>query len=205
MTQLYYIHDPMCSWCWGFSSTLHKLLQALPEEIQLVRLLGGLAEDSATPMPEELQQRLRATWRQIEATIPGVRFNFDFWSRCQPRRSTYPACRAVIAARQQGEQYDTDMTMAIQRAYYLEARNPSEEATLMALAGELGLDITAFQQELHAPHTQQQLIQEIKLTRRMGVNSFPSLVLEHHDAISHIPLNYAAFQPMLEVIEESLI
>ena len=47
--------------------------------------------------------------RRIEGRIPGVRFNFDFWTHCTPKRSTYPACRAVIAARAQDPTLDEAM------------------------------------------------------------------------------------------------
>jgi len=48
---LYYIHDPMCSWCWAFKSTWHKVLKELPSHINVYYLLGGLAPDSDLPMP----------------------------------------------------------------------------------------------------------------------------------------------------------
>jgi protein-disulfide isomerase-like protein with CxxC motif len=54
----------------------------------------------------------------------GTEFNFDFWTKCQPRRDTYKACRAVIAASQQNA--EEAMIEAIQKAYYLRAMNPSE-------------------------------------------------------------------------------
>ena len=129
---LYYVHDPMCSWCWGFSSTLEALIAALPEGITFQRLLGGLAEDTDEPMDEETRAMVQSSWQRIEANIPGIKFNFDFWEKCQPRRSTYPACRAVLAARRQGR--DEDMNKAIQAAYYQQARNPSDDSTLLELA-----------------------------------------------------------------------
>jgi len=179
MTTLYYVHDPMCSWCWGFSHTWQCLQQELPSEISIVRLLGGLAADTDILMPIEMRGKLKATWEHIAAQIPGVEFNFDFWTLCTPRRATYPACRAVIAARQQGSAYDITMTRAIQQAYYLQARNPSEDSTLIALSKEIGLDTLTFQQTLHSETTHAQLRQEIAQARYLGVDSFPSLVLEH--------------------------
>lgn len=103
---LYYIHDPMCSWCWGFSRTLNTLLEQLPADVEVRRVLGGLASDSDLPMPDSMQQTIKSNWTRIEDTIPDVKFNFDFWEKTIPRRSTYAACRAVIAARLQGEEND---------------------------------------------------------------------------------------------------
>lgn len=200
MTKLYYVHDPMCSWCWGFNNTWQQLQSELPTDIEVVRLLGGLAEDTDTPMSADMREKLADTWHRI-ARISGVEFNFDFWTACTPRRSTYPACRAVIAARQQGTEYDRAMTQAIQRAYYLQARNPSDEATLVTLAAELGLDSEAFRLALFAEPTHAQLLQEIAQARRLGADSFPSLVLEVKGGFWPVPIDYTHSQPMLELME----
>ena len=197
---LYYVHDPMCSWCWGFAPVLAQLLQSLPAEIQVTRLLGGLAVDSDQPMPVELQQNIAATWQRIQQSIPETQFNFDFWTRCAPRRSTWPACRAVIAARQQGDEFDARMTRAIQLAYYTQARNPSDEHTLLELADELGLDNNAFAAALAGETVQQQLLAEIKRTRQLHATSFPSLVLDAAGSVWPIAVDYNDSAPMLEMI-----
>jgi len=192
----------MCSWCWGFSRAWQQTLANLPAGVRVVRLLGGLAADNHQPMPQAMREALAETWRTIAAHVPGVEFNYEFWSRCKPRRATYPACRAVIAARRQGQQFDTAMTYAIQRAYYLQARNPSEEATLISLAAELGLDTEAFSQTLGAAQTHQELLREISLARGLGADSFPSLVLETAAGRWHIPIDYHSSRPMLDTISE---
>ncbi len=200
---LIYAHDPMCSWCWGFSASWQRLSAALPRHIGVRRLLGGLAADSCAPMAADMQRHLQGVWRTIEANIPGAHFNHDFWRLCQPRRATYPACRAVIAARQQGAHHDAAMTAAIQRGYYLEARNPSDAAVLLEFAAALGLDSAQFESALHAASTQQQLEQEIATTRDLGVHGFPALLLidgTHPNAAAtatQIAVNYTDPDAML--------
>ena len=190
----------MCSWCWGFVPVLKDLLNGLPEDIQVKRLLGGLAPDTDAPMPAAMRQTIEATWRRIEETIPGTLFNHDFWTQCAPRRSTWPACRAVIAARMQGDDFDVRMTRAIQLAYYTQVRNPSDEDTLVALAGELGLDVQAFTADLHGEQVERQLQAEITLARRLQATSFPGLVLKTGAAEWHIPVDYNDSMPMLELV-----
>lgn len=202
---LYYVHDPMCSWCWGIRPALAELLAGLPAGVRVARLLGGLAPDSDEPMPAALRERLQQTWRRIQARIPGTDFNFDFWTRCAARRSTWPACRAVIAARQQGPALDVLMTAAIQRAYYLEARNPSERATLIDLAGEIGADRTAFAAALDAPQTRDALTDEIARARALGADVFPALVLVSGSGSRwRIPVQYTDANGMLETIRLAL-
>jgi putative protein-disulfide isomerase len=198
--RLIYIHDPMCSWCWAFSPLFTRLRQRLPEAVRSARLLGGLAPDDDAPMPSAMRDRIEATWRRIAVEVPGTRFNFAFWTDCKPRRSTWPACRAVIAARSQDPDREATMIRAIQQAYYLEARNPSDQATLIALAAENGLDADVFAETLDAPSTRATLADEIALARRLGVSSFPSLRLQANGHVMEIPVDYRDPEPMRKAI-----
>jgi putative protein-disulfide isomerase len=198
--KLIYVHDPMCSWCYGFSKTYMQLIEKLPEDIEVVRLLGGLAPDTDEIMPESTRQMVRQNWERISEVIPGVEFNYDFWTKCQPRRATYPACRAIIAAREQGEEFDGAMTRQIQQGYYSQARNPSENETLVELAGEIGLDKDRFLEQLTAEQTHQQLLDEIATVRSIGISGFPSLVLQKGDRLESVLVNYTDVEAMLAQI-----
>lgn len=185
-TVLYYVHDPMCSWCWGFRPTWTEIQRRLPSDIEVRYVLGGLAADNDQPMAEDMREKLQGAWRNIQDKL-GTPFNFEFWSRCQPRRSTYPACRAVIAAENHGR--GKDMLYALQRAYFLRALNPSDIETHLQLATELGLDAKRFEAELKSEQTQQELMRQIDLGESLNAHGFPSLILAvdgesryfHHD------------------------
>jgi len=197
MPQLYYFHDPMCSWCWGYRPVSDKLFSNLPAEIYLVRVLGGLAPDSNEAMPEELLRAIPGYWRKIEKLL-GTEFNFDFWINCQPRRSTYPACRAVIAASNQG--LEVEMIDAIQRAYYLRAKNPSNYKTHITLAAELNLDQAQFASDLQSENTEVELQRQVAFTRASGARGFPSLALKDDQQMTHINVNYQDYQTTLNEI-----
>lgn len=194
---LVYVHDPMCSWCWGFAPTFQQLRQQLPASIVVQRLLGGLAADTDQPMPQQMRDYLQATWRRIADRIPGTRFNFDFWRDCEPRRSTWPACRAVIAARRMDAVLEEQMITAIQRAYYLQARNPSNTDTLVELARELGLDGDDFAHLLDDDDTRNLLELELVQARSLGADSFPSLRLLIGTDAWPVPVDYGGAASML--------
>lgn len=199
--RLYYVHDPMCSWCWAFRPALNTLLAGLPKHIEVIRLLGGLAPDNDAPMPEETRLLVQGHWHAIEQQVPETKFNYDFWINCMPRRSTYPACRAVLAAQKQGNEFDPAMTLAIQQAYYLQARNPSDYATLIELAEEIGLNKDRFAEEVTSAKTNERLRQDIKQSRRLGLNSFPGLLLETAEQQIRIAPDYLNAEAMLEKIK----
>jgi putative protein-disulfide isomerase len=187
---LYYVHDPMCSWCWAFVPTWTKIKEALADRLEVRYVLGGLAPDSAQIMPKDMQTTISGSWKNIETRVPGTQFNFDFWTKCEPKRSTYPSCRAVIAARKQKPEIEREMILAIQKGYYLEARNPSDADMLIQLSGELGLDPIQFATDLASEETNKALHEEMSFGQSIGAQGFPSLVLKTPEGYGYIPLDY---------------
>ena len=100
----------------------------------------------------------------------------------------------------QGDEYDERMTIAIQHAYYLKARNPSDTDTLLDLADEIGLDGNKFSQDLLSERVQQQLLSEIDMSRTLNVSGFPALVLQVNHSKWSIPVNYNNSEEILEQI-----
>lgn len=194
---LYYIHDPMCSWCWGYRPTWDALQQALPGDVQQVNVVGGLAPDSDEAMPLEQQKLIAGHWQRIAEEL-GTKFNFDFWTNCAPRRSTYPACRAVLAAAAQGA--EEAMINAIQHAYYLRAMNPSDASTLIALARSSAKRWVSSPISFASDGIQRELERHFALRRSIDVYSFPSLVLQIGQESYPVPLDYQDHQISAEFI-----
>lgn len=177
---------------------------ALPENIEVIHVLGGLAPDTSEPMSLDIQKHIQQVWRQIEQTVSGIQFNWSFWSRNQPIRSTYPACRAILAARKQRKEAMLPMLHAIQQAYYQDAQNPSLSTTLEQCAGQIGLDRKVFDEDLNSPEIMQALQHEIQLARRLGAHSFPALRLLHNGDIFPVKVDYVNSESMLDEINRAI-
>ena len=197
MAKLIYVYDPMCSWCWGFRETWLKLQAAIGDKLAIEYKVGGLAPDSDEPMPKDMQQFLQQTWQRIEQQL-GTPFNHEFWHTAKPRRSTYPACRAVLVARQHNK--ECEMLYAIQKAYYLNAQNPSDISTLASLAEQIGLEKNAFINEIESEKINSLLMAEINQARSLPIQGFPSLVLENKGLYTAIPVNYQDWQSTYQQI-----
>lgn len=201
---LYYAHDPMCSWCYGFRPVWQQLREWCEGKITIEYLLGGLAKDSDEVMSEQMQQDIQGYWRNIQKVIPGTEFNFDFWKVNHPRRSTYRSCRAVIATRLQDPSKELDMIRNIQNAYYLQAKNPSDADVLIECAQALDLNVNAFSETLDHESTQQLLRYEMLQCHELGLHSFPSLLLNVNDEHHDIVIDYNHAESMKNRIQECL-
>lgn len=201
---LYYIADPMCSWCWGFRPVITEILDLLPEEIETRFVMGGLAKDSDEVMSADTQAYVKKQWKLV-AERTGAEFNWDFWSRCTPRRSTYPACRAVIAAGEQNPDSLEDMFHAIQKAYYLEARNPSDLDTLIALAEDIHLDVDTFEKAINSEDVDKKLHQDFALRRSLQADKFPSALIDYQGEMFWLAYGYEDPEVVLDTLEAVLV
>ncbi len=197
MYTLYYVLDPMCSWCYAFSPTWQKLLKNLPSDLHVEYVHGGLAPHSDAPMPQSMQTILQNTWRDIEQRI-GTKFNYDFWSTCKPRRSTYLACQACVSARLQGKEYE--MIKEIQKAYYLNASNPSDRNTLEHSASNINLNVEKFSHDLESKEVIALFEKDLDKRRKLEVNGFPSLVLKAGNNYFKIEVDYTNYETILKKI-----
>ncbi|MEP0072899.1 MAG: DsbA family protein, partial [Marinomonas sp.] len=96
------------------------------------------------------------------------------------------------------------MYHAIQKAYYLDAKNPSDIDTLTECAEHIGLKPESFQKAMSHVKNEKLIEEEISQARQLGLNSFPSLALLIGDRLMPIPLDYKDHTSMLEVIKKAL-
>ncbi|ABB45237.1 DSBA oxidoreductase [Sulfurimonas denitrificans DSM 1251] len=195
---LYYVYDPMCSWCYAFRDTFKKVKKGLPSNVEVVYVAGGLAPHSDEPMEQGFRDKIQAIWYQIEKVV-GTKFNHDFWIKCTPKLSTYLACQATLAAKNQGK--EEEMIEAIQTAYYLRAMNPSDEDMLLNVAKELELNIEKFKNDLYSDVTVKNFSEKMNLKIALNVRGFPSLVLQHGKNISPIAIKFNEPEAILDQIK----
>ena len=198
---LYYLYDPMCSWCWGFKPVWDEVKTRLKDEVDIVYVVGGLAPETQEPMDAKMRTYLQQAWHKI-TNLTGIEFNHDFWRLNTPKRSTYPSCKAVLVARQYG--LEQQMFTAIQQLYYQQAGNPSEYENLYRLAEELGLERQQFIEQIHSEEIAALLQQEIMLAEQLGARGFPSLVLLKDKTAHFIEHSYTDVEENLNKIRALL-
>jgi len=165
--------------------------------------MGGLAPDSDEPMSSSQQAAIQQHWHAV-AQNTGAVFNFDFWSNCQPRRSTWPSCRAVIAAGLQDHKIIPAMINGIQKAYYTAAQNPSDLDCLLSVAESIGLNSQQLRSDINSDAVQSLFKQQRERCHSFGISGFPALVAENGDQRSVISSGYLNLETLCARFEQFL-
>src|SRR5690554_7445002 len=99
-TQLIYILDPMCSWCWGFSPVLRQVLQrAQIAKLPVTLRVGGLRSGEQAVLDDNKRAAILGHWQRVAETT-GQPFNFAEALPSDFLYDTEPACRALVVARE---------------------------------------------------------------------------------------------------------
>ncbi len=92
------------------------------------------------------------------------------------------------------------MLTAIQQAYYLQAKNPSEISVLVSIAKNLSLDTKQFEMDLLSNNCNHLLNQQLQLAAQLGVNNFPSLALRCNESNTMIHIDYNKSETIISSI-----
>ena len=182
MTTLHYIFDPLCGWCYAAEPLVEAAARIHGLQVQLHG--GGM-------MTGERRKQITADWRAYVlphddriAAMSGQPFGDAYRDGLLNDTSVWldsaPPTTAILAAEQLGGQ-GLAMLGAIQRAHYVQGLQVAEQATLQALAEQLGLDSAAFNAaytQLDGAATEAHFAASRRLLAMAGGQGFPTLALQ---------------------------
>ncbi len=202
--RLIYVGDPLCSWCYGFGPQITALREALGRRAGLQVILGGLRPYTTEPWDEGLRNYLREAWQNV-ASASGQPFNFEVLKREDFVYDTEPACRAVVTAHAMREDAALPVFLAIQEAFYRDNRDPLQPEVLGSIAEENGLEQPDFLARFATEEMQTTTRAHFEASRHMGVQGFPTVLIEGDGQVGLLAHGYAQAEPMIEAAEKFLV
>lgn len=199
-TQLIYIMDPMCSWCWGFDPVLQQVLkQAQAAHLPVTLRVGGLRTGQQALLDDNKRAYILQHWRAV-AKSTGQPFNFDEALPAGFLYNTEPACRALLVARRLDETRLFPFLQRLQSAFYQEAQDITQPQLLRELAEQAGYNREVFCQTFDAAETQAQTQAEFAWVSHLAVQGFPTLLAKQQQQYALITngyQSYSSLEPLL--------
>jgi predicted DsbA family dithiol-disulfide isomerase len=142
--ELRHYTDPACEWSWGAEPQLRHLLWEFGDSLAPRWVMAGLARTL------EPADHLAALGRWLEmAAATAMPCDPRLWLG-NPITSTYPACQAVVAAREQGSEAAGRYLRRLREGLFCERLKLDHIDSLVAAAGAAGLDRARFEIDLRS-------------------------------------------------------
>jgi putative protein-disulfide isomerase len=144
-TEVTYLFDPLCGWCYGASPAL-TALAATPELTVRLAPTGLFSGSGARPMDDGFAAYAWANDQRIER-LSGQVFSRAYRDRVLADRSRMfdsgPATLALTAVSLEAPERELETLKAIQMARYVEGSDITSPAVLAGIVRMIGLDAVA--------------------------------------------------------------
>lgn len=174
---LHYIYDPLCGWCYGAKPLVQAAQAVLPVIGHGGGMMSGANRQTVSP---QLRNYVMPHDRRI-AEYTGQPFGEAYFEGLLRDGTAVfdstPSIAAVLAAAQIAGR-GLELLGRLQTAHYVEGRRIADEAVLLELAAQTGLEPEAFQQAFSAADTDRHIKDSRALLARVGGQGFPTFALE---------------------------
>lgn len=197
--EIIYVGDPMCSWCYGFTSVIQSLRAKFADRARFRLVMGGLRPDGTHVADQRYTAFLRGHWTEIQECT-GQPFSLAILDRTGWIYDTEKACRAVVAMRMLRSGSEWDYFAAAQKGFYHHNHDPNDPMSFARIAERFSVDPDEFLLAYHGAAAATGTQDDFGWARDMGVNSFPTVLV--HDARGFAALTIG-YRP-IEVLEGPL-
>lgn len=166
--------DVLCPWCYNVAVCLDRVGAEVGDALE-VRWKSFLLRPYPEPKPLEKFRQYTQSWLRPAAAADAGEFRVWTGDEAPPSHSVPPAV-AVKASARQGAFHRYHM--ALMHAYFAENRNVTSSETILAVAGECGLDVGAFARDLTDPSIAEEVVADHNEAIAADIHSVPSVVLE---------------------------
>ena len=173
ISEVIFVGDPMCSWCYGFGPELTKLRDEL-QGVAFSMIMGGLRDGEIF---DEVKLKNHLGYWQAVHEATGLPFDDTALSQKVFNYTTEPACRAVVTVRTLDATKEYNAYTALQKAFYAEGRDITQEDVIAEVIDAIDIDKTLFLERFRSETATKAAAADKQKARTYGVSSFPTLII----------------------------
>lgn len=175
---LVYVWDAYCGWCYGFAASIHAFHEKHPE-VPIKVVSGGLfVGERSLPIKEyphipEANKRIS----QVTGAVFGDDYAKVLAEGTMVLDSIGPAI-GLAALRSIDSTKTIEFASAMQKAFYMDGKNLSDELTYRAIATDFALDPDLVSARLQAAETLDNVHHDFMEAQQLKVDGYPTLLLK---------------------------
>ncbi|WP_066179201.1 DsbA family protein [Arcobacter porcinus] len=205
-TTLYYIGDPMCSWCYGMGDILKNVEKYCKiNGIKFQILVAGLRAGGGDVWNDNFRSFLKNEWSKI-SELTKKEFSFSIFNLDFFNYDTRPACKAVYIVKKitnNDSLVSIDFFSKIQSKFYAKSEDPKELGFYEEICKETKIDFKEFSKLFNDEKIGDELEKEFMFSRTFSP-SMPSLVLINDEKKTNISIGYSKYEDVISRLEKVL-
>ena len=199
---IYYVGDPLCSWCYGFAPAISEVKEHYKDKLEFEIIMGGLRPNNTETMAD-LGDFLVHHWEQVEQRS-GQKFNYGIIKDHSFVYDTEPPARAVWVVRQLKPEVEFAFFKDVQLLFYVQNKNTNDIEKYKSIVEKQGIDFLKFKEKFDSDDAKYGVKQDFRFSGELGVQGFPSVLLKKGEEWILIANGYSDAKTVIRVIEKAL-
>jgi putative protein-disulfide isomerase len=177
-----YFYDPLCGWCYGFSEVIKQFWNNHKSDWHFEVISGGMVTGERIGPLSHIAPYLQKAYKTVEERT-GVLFGKAYLDELFGEASMIMSSiepgivLSIFKSFQTGN--DIAFASAIQRAIYYDGVAPTKMENFVPYAAQHGVSESDFEQRLKQPAYHDAILKDFDLSKRYGIQGFPTVVLKH--------------------------
>jgi putative protein-disulfide isomerase len=204
---LYYVYDPLCGWCYGFSPVMTKVHHEYYEKISINVISGGMVIGDRVAPLSTIAPYIQGAYKQVEK-LSGVQFGAPYLSvlfgKGERIMDSQPPSIAHTYLVEQFPDRATEVAATIQSLIYADGLDPNSHEFRAALGTHFGLDPAQFEKDLQDSVYQTKTEDGYRLCQKLGITGYPAVLMYKNNTWYLVAKGWTDFQSISKTIDSIL-
>lgn len=203
---IYYVYDPLCSWCYGFSPVIKKIKNTYEEQFDFQVISGGMQSGERKQPVSAIRDYLKGAYKNVTERT-GVEFGKQFMEVLEEGNrmlDSVPPSIALSIVKDLKPAEVLNFAATIQEAIYYDGFNWNLVDEYFPYLEQYDIAPEDFKQKFEDPLYKEKTLEDFKLAANFGVTGFPSVILKKEDKYYLIAQGFVPYEQLQATIEQVL-
>ena len=203
---IYYVYDPLCSWCYGFSPVMKKLKNSYDNEFNFEVISGGMQSGDRKQPVSVIRDYLKGAYKNVTERT-GVEFGDKFMKVLDDGTrilDSIPPSIALSVIKELKPEETLNFAAIIQEAIYYDGMDWNLVEAYFPYLEKYNIDPDEFMKKFEDPFYKEKTLEDFKLASNFGVTGFPTVILKKDDKYYLLAQGFVPFEQLNASVEQIL-
>jgi putative protein-disulfide isomerase len=203
---LLYVYDPLCGWCYGFGPVMEQIAKNYNENVDIEIISGGMVIGERIKPVGNMSAYILESIPRLERTS-GVTFGQPYIELIKEGSYITSSEKPSIALCVYKSFKIVDQIAfahAIQKSYFLEAKDLNQDSTYSNIASRFGIDKNAFLKRMQDSTYLNLAHAEFNRASVLGVNGFPTVLEKNENGYKVITEGYTDYSTLEKYLNKAI-
>lgn len=203
--KILYVYDPLCGWCFGFSSVIKNLAENYAFDFEFDVISGGMiVGEREGVLAPQMADYILNTIPRLEAHT-GVKFGESYKQQIASGslyQSSVKPSIALCVFKDHFPDKAVAFASVIQNVQFVEGQSLEEDQTYLSLITPYNIAPYPFLEQLNSEEYRSKAYEEFNYARQLGVSGFPAVIAVHKDKYYLVSNGYQSYEQLQPVFEK---